>query len=264
MTGKQVLLHLYLKKVEKIPWIITGQYPVLTCISCKIMESIVHNKLVEYFSLNNLFSNKQYGFIKGRSTVLQLLKISDDWTDLLENRWQIDVIYTDLEKAFDKVPHQRLLSKLYSYGINSCLMSWINSFLSSRFQRIKINGCLSESKPVLSGIPQGSFLGPLLFVIFINDLPLECSDMCTSFLFADDAKLYKHISSELDAVVLNDSCQKLFRWCENWLMKININKCKVLSVGHNKKDIIHYDYNFTVNDANSVNLEHMEIFCDLG
>src|ERR1700743_3161941 len=138
MTGKQVLLHLYLKKVEKIPWIITGQYPVLTCISCKIMESIVHNKLVEYFSLNNLFSNKQYGFIKGRSTVLQLLKISNDWTNLLENGGQIDVIYTDLEKAFNKVSHQRLLSKLHSYGINSVLISWIKYFLCSRVQRVKL------------------------------------------------------------------------------------------------------------------------------
>src|SRR6202000_519896 len=126
----------------------------LTCISCKIMESIVRNKLVEYFSLNNLFSNKQYGFIKGRSTALQLLKISDDWTNLLENGGQIDVIYTDLEKAFDKVPHLRLLSKLHSYGINSILLSWIKSFLCSRVQRVKVNGCLSVCKPVLSGIPQ--------------------------------------------------------------------------------------------------------------
>ena len=104
----------------------------LTCISCKIMESIIRNKLMEYFFINNLFSSKQYGFIKGRSTVLQLLKVSDDWTKLLENKGQIDIIYTDLEKAFDKVPHQRLLSKLHSYGINTVLISWIKSFLCSR------------------------------------------------------------------------------------------------------------------------------------
>jgi len=201
----------------------------LTCISCKLMESIIRNKLMDYFFSNDLFSNMQYGFIKRRSAFLQLLKVSDDWTNLLENKGQIDVIYTDFEKAFDKVPHQRLLSKLYSYGINSSLIAWIKSFLCSRVQCVKINSCLSDYKSVLSGIPQGSVLGPLLFVIFINDLPLECSDMCKSFLFADDAKLYKHISCELDYFTLNDCCQKLFTWCENWMMKININKCNVLS-----------------------------------
>jgi len=236
----------------------------LTCISCKIMESIVRNKLMEYFFSNNLFSSQQYGFIKGRSTVLQLLKISDDWTNLLENGGQIDVIYTDLEKAFDKVPHQRLLSKLHSYGINSVLISWIKSFLCYRVQRVKVNSCLSDCKPVLSGIPQGSVLGPVLFVIFINDLPLECLDLCKSFLFADDAKLYKHINCELDSFVLNECCQKLFNWCSNWMMKININKCKVLSVAHNKNDIIHYDYGFHADYSNFVKLEHIDNFCDLG
>jgi hypothetical protein len=174
----------------------------LTCIACKIMESVIRNKLMAHFFANNLFSQKQYGFIKGRSTVLQLLQVFDDWSSLLEKKGQIDVIYTDLEKAFDKVPHQRLLSKLHSYGLNVTLITWIDSFLCHRLQRVKINSCLSECKPVLIGIPQGSVLGPLLFVIFINDLPLECSNMCESFLFADDAKLYKHIHNEQDSIVI--------------------------------------------------------------
>jgi hypothetical protein len=236
----------------------------LTCIACKIMESVIRNKIMEYFFANNLFSRKQYGFIKGRSTVLQLLQVFDDWSGLLENKGQIDVIYTDLEKAFDKVPHKRLLSKLFSYGINANLIKWIESFLCYRFQRIKINSCLSECKPVLSGIPQGSVLGPLLFVIFINDLPLECSNMCEPFLFADDAKLYKHIYSEQDSIVLNESCQKLFKWCENWLMNINIDKCKVLSFAHNKNEIIHFDYGFNIKDGNFMKLEHVDNFSDLG
>jgi len=236
----------------------------LTCISCKIMESVIRDRLMKYFLMNNLFSNRQYGFIKGRSSVLQLLKVSDDWTKLLENRGQIDIIYTDLEKAFDKVPHQRLLSKLQSYGINTVLISWIKSFLCSRVQRVKINGCLSDSKPVLSGIPQGSVLGPVLFVIFINDLPLECLDLCKSFLFADDAKLYKYISCELDSFALNESCQKLFKWCKNWMMNINISKCKVLSVAHNNNDIVNYDYGFNVNDDKFVKLDRVDNFRDLG
>ena len=103
------------------------------------MESIIKHQVRTYLINNNLFSAKQYGFVKGRSTVLQLLKILDHWTTLLDGGGQIDVIYTDFEKAFDKVPHKRLLSKLHSYGLNDKLILWIKAFLCSRTQRIKIN-----------------------------------------------------------------------------------------------------------------------------
>jgi len=141
---------------------------------------------------------------------------------------------------------------------------WIKSFLCSRVQRVKINGCLSDSKPVLSGIPQGSVLGPVLFVIFISDLPVECLDLCKSFLFADDAKLYKYISCERDSLTLNESCQKMFEWCKNWMMNVNISKCKVLSIAHNNNDIIKYDYGFTVSEDKFVKLDHVDNFRDLG
>jgi len=159
----------------------------LTCIPCKIMESIIRDQVMNYFQSNSLFNSHQYDFIKGRSAVLQLLKIIDDWIINLEIGNQTDVIYTDFEKAFDKVPHKRLLSKLVSYGLDSKLILWIESFLCHRTQRVKVNGMLSESKSVLSGIPQGTVLGPLLFIIFINDLPDVCSSLSHIFLFADDA-----------------------------------------------------------------------------
>jgi len=101
------------------------------------MESIICDSVMTYFKLNHLFSNKQFGFMKGRSTSLQLLQILDKWTELLVNRGQIDAIYTDLEKAFDKIPHKRLISKLSSYGLNKEI-SWIEAFLNNRKQRVRI------------------------------------------------------------------------------------------------------------------------------
>jgi len=101
------------------------------------MESIICDSVMTYFKLNHLFSNKQFGFIKGRSTSLQLLQILDKWTELLVNRGQIDAIYTDLEKAFDKIPHKRLIGKLSSYGLNKEI-SWIEAFLNNRKQRVRI------------------------------------------------------------------------------------------------------------------------------
>ena len=103
------------------------------------MESIIRDTIMDFFFANIFFSNKQFGFIKGRSTVLQLLQILDDWTLTLDLGIQIDVIYTDFEKAFDKVPHQRLISKLQSYGLSIDLIKWIKNFLCNRVQRVGLN-----------------------------------------------------------------------------------------------------------------------------
>ena len=122
---------------------------------------------MKHFKDNNLFSKKQYGFITGRSTVLQLLNILDIWTAALEEGGCIDVIYTDFEKAFDKVPRERLLSKLRSYGISEDIIAWIKKFLCCRKQRVKIKGKFSKWFKVLSGIPQGSAL-PSYCSLFIS------------------------------------------------------------------------------------------------
>ena len=119
-----------------------------------------------------------------------------NWVDFLERKQPVDVVYLDYKKAFDSVPHERLLVKLHAYGIRGNLLQWIKPFLTNRKQRVVINGKSSNLEPVISGIPQGSVLGPILFLIYVNDLP----EMARSKLklFADDTKLYKSIKDVAD------------------------------------------------------------------
>jgi len=137
--------------------------------------------------------------------------------------------------------------------------------LSARSQRVKINGEISASKSVLSGIPQGSVLRPLLFVIFVNDVPLTCGDSSSMFLFADDAKLYKCIKNVNDFSALSQCCKYVFSWSEMWLMKLNISKCKVLSFCRNSNNIVKYDYGFDEGpNQGLVTLDHVNVIKDLG
>ena len=235
----------------------------LTCIVCKVFESILKDHIMNHFMSNNLFSSRQYGFIKGREVVLQLLNIINDWIDVIDNGGQIDIIYTDFEKAFNKVPHRRLLSKLESYGLHQSLISWIRSFLCCRTQYVKINGSASSLRDVLSGIPQGTVLGPLLFIIFINDLPDIFDEMCKLFLFADDGKLYRHVVNFDDCRILQDCCQDVFSWSQKWCMSLNIDKCKVLSICKNNSKKITNQYSVDTPNGR-ISLENVSYIKDLG
>lgn len=233
----------------------------LTSIICKIMESVVRDNINKHFLDNNFFSKKQFGFIKGRSTVSQLLKMLDDWTEQLENGGHIDVVYSDFEKAFDKVPHKRLINKLTSYGLDSDTLEWIKAFLCFRKQRVKLNGKFSDWSLVLSGIPQGSILGPLLFIIFINDLPEFCENSTDIYLFADDAKISKLIRSQSDQQLLQQSVDKIQQWSDKWKLKLNINKCKVVCYGRDRST--QGNYHMTIENKDII-LEQVDHFKDLG
>ena len=142
----------------------------LTSTCCKVMESIIHDFISNFLLSNNLLSKHQHGFIKNRSTLTCLLSSLKNWLSSLDLAKSTDAIYIDFAKAFDTVTHEKLLHKLTSYGIRGKLHGWISAWLSNRTQSVCIEGLLSPPKSVLSGVLQGSVLGPLLFLLFINDL----------------------------------------------------------------------------------------------
>lgn len=195
---------------------VAGNYrPVsLTSIICKMMESLVRNEIIENMKQNKLFSDKQFGFTSGRSTVLQLLHVLGKWTVILDSGGCIDVVYCDFMKAFEKVPHQRLLHKLEKYKISDQYNAWIRSFLLGRKQRVIVNGEESEWKDVSSGIPQCSVLGPILFVLYINDMPEVTSENTVIFLFADDTKAFRGIYHESDCTELQSDMHALQSWSD--------------------------------------------------
>ena len=162
----------------------------LTSIICKILESIIREELLGHLRANNLISEHQYGFMPGRSCTLQLLDVLNSWTDGLDNKGRsIDIIYTDLKKAFDLVSHKGLVHKLPAFGIGIVLINWISAFLSGRLQKVRVGLETSSWTPVTSGVPQGSVLGPVLTILYINDLVLNLNNS-TAKLFADDAKIF--------------------------------------------------------------------------
>ncbi len=224
---------------------LAGNYrPVsLTSIVCKTLESLIRDFVMRYMRENNLFSNQQYGFLPGRSISLQLLEVLDKWSEALDNRYSIDTIYMDFQKAFDVVPHRRLIAKLSSYGFSHQIAAWIESFLTNRKQQVVVNNSKSEWTNVTSGIPQGSVLGPLLFVIFINDLP--DSVISDIFLFADDTKIYRVIKSAEDQANLQKDLDNLSEWSEKWLLKFHPAKCKHMHVGRHNIDPTVYNLNLT-------------------
>ena len=144
--------------------------------------------------MKTFLEDHQFGFTTGRSCVTQLLCCLQDWLESFEDDKPVDVFYLDLQKAFDTVPHKRRLYKLENYGICDQVLAWIESFLLDRSQRVQVGNDISDVLPVLSGVPQGSVLGPSLFLYYINDMPDALT--CLVKIFADDTKAYSNISNK--------------------------------------------------------------------
>ena len=234
----------------------------LTSVICKTLEKLVRKRKTDFMDKNSLFSNQQFGFISGRSTSLQLLNVLDQWTEALDNNETIDAIYMDFMKAFDKVPHRRHILKLQSYGISEQTCKWIDSFLSDRKQRVHLNGNYSKWHDVTSGIPQGSVLGPVLFVIFINDLPNSVES--TAYLFADDTKLYRSIKGEEDRNIVQSDLNNLFDWSTKWLLKFHPDKCKVMRIRNKRKAVDTHSYTMKTYEGSETTLEIVDSEKDIG
>ena len=201
----------------------------LTSICCKILEQFVRDSIVDHMTDNNLYSECQHGFRKKRSCVTQLLEVHEKLTDMIDDGKSIDIIYVDFKKAFDSIPHERLLLKMKGYGIIGKTYQWVRNFLSGREQRVRVGNEYSQRTKVTSGIPQGSILGPVLFTIFINDLPEAVNVNCK--VFADDTKIYDDTNNHHE---IQSDLFKMQEWTEKWNLYFNISKCKVMHIGKKK------------------------------
>ena len=209
----------------------------LTCIACKQLEHILYTNIIHHFEDHLILNDKQHGFRSGRSCETQLAGLVDDLARTLDNRGRTDVCIMDFSKAFDTVPHQRLLLKLDHLGIRSHIKRWIAGFLTKRQQRVVLDGQSSSTSPVTSGVPQGTVLGPLLFLAYINDLPDQL--ISNIRLFADDVILYRPINTPEDTDILQNDINSLHNWEKTWQMKFNISKCFIMNVTHQRKFVPH-------------------------
>lgn len=217
----------------------------LTSVLCKTLEKVIRKHILNHLTTNNLLSDAQFGFRNGRSCILQLLDVMEDWSNYIDNDIPWDTIYLDFAKAFDKVSHRKLLTKLNAYGIRGNVLSWIKDFLLDRRQQVSVKGEKSEWQHVLSGVPQGSVLGPILFIIFINDIPEAANSIVK--IFADDTKLY---APTVKVDLIQDDLNALYSWSNIWDMKFNVDKCKTVHYGRNNPQHVYTMNNIDLQEVN--------------
>lgn len=221
----------------------------------KVFEKMVTDVL--FLTFKSVIIPEQHGFFRGKSTSTNLVTFSEYVHRSIDSHEQVDVIYTDFAKAFDKVDHMVLKYKLASSGVHGDLLRWIISYLENRTQMVKIGSCISKPIKVTSGVPQGSHLGPLLFILFLNDVN-SCFKSCQFLLFADDLKMFKTVVSSSDCVDINIDLLSFVEYCSKNKLRLNSDKCNVMSFSKQLNPVV-FDYKI-----NFVSLNKTKSIKDLG
>ena len=211
----------------------------LTSVCCKLLESIIGDRITEHLTSNNLLRSSQHGFCKKKSCTTNLLEFLEQVLSKIDQGIPVDIAYLDFSKAFDKVPWRRLIAKVMAHQIRGDMLKWIESWLSDRKQRVVINGKMSPWAAVTSGVPQGSVLGPLLFLLYINDIDEATGNSSFVRKFADDTKVGHEVKSETDARYLEDTLEAMHSWAQDWGMSFNLSKCKIMHIGRGNP---HHNY----------------------
>ena len=211
----------------------------LTSIICKLLESLIRDAIMNHLIKHNLINSSQHGFWPHRSCLTNLLEYLEEVTKLIDAGHSVDLLYLDFSRAFDKVPHKRLLSKVRSLGVVGNVAAWIEAWLTDRKQRVVLNGRFSDWINVTSGVPQGSVLGPVLFVMYINDIENAVDTIMLIKKFADDTKGCGIADTIHDCEALQQQINKLYDWSVEWQMLFNMDKCKIIHLGANN---INYNY----------------------
>ena len=231
----------------------------LLCILCKLLESLITPHIVNHIKTNHLACREQHGFKKGKSTTTNLLEALNVWSEAMMHGIPVDILLLDHSKAFDSVPHRRLVKQVESFGIHDRALAWIDAFLTNRRQQVRANGEHSDFKAVKSGVRRGSILGPVLFTIYVNDIPSQLDNIIS--MYADDTKLYAAITSECSITSLKSDLKKLEGWAKLMQMKFHPAKCKVMRIG---KDNIKATYHMKAGDGEYHELEEVDVEKDLG
>ncbi|CAH8664384.1 unnamed protein product [Dicrocoelium dendriticum] len=201
----------------------------LTSVLVKVLEKLVRDALEKHLAKFSLLNPSQHGFRRGHSCLTNMLVARECWAEAVDQGQAVDVLFIDFSKAFDTVPHCRLLFKLESYGVSGQVLKWISAFLEGRQMSVRVGSGLSFRQAVLSGVPQGSVLGPLLFALYVNDLPEKLK--VPSLMFADDLKFWNTVSGSVGPTALQTALDKLWEWSELWQLPVNLAKCSVLRIG---------------------------------
>ena len=207
----------------------------------KLLEKLILDKITDFLSTSTI-NPTQFGFLKGKSTIQQMLTFTNDIMSIITSKGQVDTIYLDFRKAFDTVPHPELLSKLSNYGITGKLWQWLKEYLTNRWHCTAIDGSKSSFLPVTSGVPQGSILGPFLFILYLNDLPLTTKHS-KILSFADDTKCYQVTRGISDVDHLQEDLYNIGTWSSNWKMSFNVNKFACIQFCNKEPTCANYTMN---------------------